>query len=420
MPPDAFSPTILVALIILCVSLIGYRSICLNRAAPGIPRQRAGHIGALVEQHPTTGEKLDSVRLRPVELAYIVRDGDMPHATVVLVFDLLHRAVKSLQDESQTVDLAPYERQLWGKVRDHAKRWIEERASPLIPEPRSGDIRLLVRQISGLYWLMMRSIKPFVSELLEDPRRIRRYFSVGGLLRLLADIGSAGYREALESELVRDMMVRGLLITSEARRQTVTYLVIGLVAGAIISLLLTIVLLHNAALAMSAWVLAALTAALLSLVFSLREFVPLYAELSDVVNHVQRGGWRIAVLRTLLRVFVAIAAVLLLVLASALVSLQVLLLKLVFACPVTFALGLSVGLILCWLALVSLALEAYRMKMHNQPSPLARELVRSTRGKLAGVSPLESFKSLLKNPRYDPEFSRVLAVYGIETLVILV
>jgi hypothetical protein len=344
----------------------------------------------------------------------------MPHATVVLVFDLLHRAVKSLQDESPAVALAPYERRLWGKVKDHARRWVGEKAAQVIPDPRSGDIRLFVRQISGLYWLIVRSIKPFVSEVLEDPRRIRRYFSVGGLLRLLADIGSAGYREALESELVADMMARGLLITSETRKHTVTYLVIGLVAGVVISLLLPIVLLHNAALAVSAWVLSALTAVVLSLVFSLREFVPLYTELSDVVNHVQRGGWRIAVLRTLLRVLAAFATALLVVLASALVSLQVLFLKLVFACPVTFALGLSVVLILCWLVLVTLALDAYRMKVHYQPSPLARELVRSTRGDLAGASPLESFKSLLMNPRYDPEFSRLLAIYGIETLVILV
>ncbi|HEY9870164.1 MAG TPA: hypothetical protein V6D08_13440 [Candidatus Obscuribacterales bacterium] len=423
MPPDAFSPTIFVALIILCVSLVAFRTVCLNRGAPGVLGQRTagkGDIGAVVEHHPLLGEHLDSVPLRPVELAYIVRDGDMPHATVVLVFDLLHRAVKSLQGESQAVALAPYERRLWDKVKAHATRWIEERASQVIPDPRSGDIRLLVRQISGLYWLIVRSIKPFVSEVLEDPRRIRRYFSVGGLLRLLADVGSAGYREALESELVADMMARGLLITSEARKQTVTYLLIGLVSGIIISLLLPIVLLHNAGLAVSAWVLSALTAVLLRLVFSLREFVPLYTELSDVVNHVQRGGWRIAVLRTLLRVFAVFATLLLVVLASALVSVQVLFLKLVFACPLTFALALSVVLILCWLALVTLALDAYRMKIHYQPSPLARELVRSTRGNLAGVSPLESFKGLLKNPRYDPEFSRLLAIYGIETLVILV
>src|SRR5262249_50795011 len=158
------------------------------------------------------------------ELSYLVREGYRSHATIVLAFDLLHRAVKSLQADSAGVSLAPYERQLFVKVKEFAKRWLEEKTTQLLPDPRSGDVRLLVRQVFGLYSLLVKSVRPFVSEMVEDPRRIRRYFTMAGLMRLLADLGSAGYREALETEMVAYLNARGLLMSEWARRRAAAFL----------------------------------------------------------------------------------------------------------------------------------------------------------------------------------------------------
>ena len=414
-----FNPILPVALALLAVSLFCYRWLCLRRLNSGTGALPGSQVQTSENEPTANGALVAEPHLRPAELAYLVREGDRSHATIVLAFDLLHRAVKSLKADSAGVSLAPYERRLFVKVKEFAKRWLEEKTTQFVPDPRSGDVRLLVRQVSGLYSLLVKSVRPFVSEMVEDPRRIRRYFTIAGLMRLLADLGSAGYREALETEMVAYMNVRGLLMSQWARRRAAAFLALGCAAGCVIFFAVVFFLVPNHNLSIAGFLTSVLVALGLRLVWGLSEFLPMYAELRDVASHIRRTGWRLMLLRFVLRFVGAVLYSLVAVVAVALLAVQILCLHLMLSAPVLDTGVLSLMLCAVWLLLLELAFDAYKMKLRSQPSVSALTLIADSRKRLSGVSPVEAFSRLLASSDYSPECSELLAIYGIETLFLL-
>jgi hypothetical protein len=61
------------------------------------------------------------------------------------------------------------------------------------------------------------------------------------------------------------------------------------------------------------------------------------------------------------------------------------------------------------------------VRLFNQqvPSSLGLSLIKDTRQKVGQLRPLDSFKEMLQNPDYDPTFTEVMAIYGLETLFFL-
>jgi hypothetical protein len=420
-----FNPTLPVVLALLAVSLFCYRTFCLRRLNSPAAGPEPGGIQAPISKADAAdgalvgARSLSESQLRPAELAYLIREGDRSHATIVLAFDLLHRAVKSLQSDSAAVSLAPYEMRLFVKVKEFAKRWLEEKTTHLVPDPRSGDVRLLVRQVSGLYSFLVKSVRPFVSEIIEDPRRIRRYFTIAGIMRLLADVGSAGYREALETEMVSDMKARGVLASEPARKRSAAYLAVGFVGGAVLAFVIVLLLVSNSNLAIAAFLTSSLVALGLRLVWGLGEFLPLYSELRDVASHIRRKGWRLTVLRLGLKFVGGVLYSLVAVVGLALFAMQILCLHLIFPEPLPETISLSLMLCGIWLLLLELAFDAHKIRLRSQPSLSALALIADSRLRLSGVSPVDTFRQLLTSPEYSPECSELLAIYGIETLFLL-
>jgi len=372
---------------------------------------------ASVSEAPAGGD--EAVTLRPAELAYLIRGGDMSHALIVLCFDLMHRAVKA-QGSEGGLTLAPYETRVWGNVKEIARRWVDDKVGAIIPDPRTQTAQELVRRVSGLYTFAVRTVRPFLKEVMADPRNLRRYFQPAGMLRLLADLGSAGYKESVQRELESELSARGLVADDALRLQGSDRL--NLLGAAGVLSILVIVLLVSCLpyWAVSIWIFSGLAAAAIRLALMLGEFVPFYRELSDVVDHVKRSGWRLAALRLALK---AAALVFFLVAGAALtvtLALTVAAQALVFLIPPEVALAAALAVTGAWLLCLQVFVDAWRLRVSRQPSLAATDAIASARRRLSRVSPFETFKELLVSPAYDPLFSELLALYGIETLWLLV
>jgi hypothetical protein len=68
---------------------------------------------------------------------------------------------------------------------------------------------------------------------------------------------------------------------------------------------------------------------------------------------------------------------------------------------------------------IQASLDWHILKTGNISSSRAQLIVKRTHERVAAASPLTTLKNMLTDPNYDPLFSEVLAIYGIETLWLL-
>lgn len=358
------------------------------------------------------GEPLD--RLRPAELAYMSRCGDMSHTMIVLVADLVHKTVKS---GGSLPELAPYEQRLKDVVVEGSRRYFENKVQALIPSPRSQSAAEVVRRLSLIYRFIVEKLRPFLSEAIADPRNLRRYFQPAGILRLLADIASAGYREPVAAALKADLFARGLIVRESgvARLRLVLALAaLAAVAGAVAAYAL-----FQPRLALFAILPGALSGVIVRLAFELKFLIPLYNELADVVGLLQRGGFRFRVVSLFTRAFSTLFLIWFAGLTLALLACQVALIHFALAMPAFEAVPVALTLTLTFAVAAGLVIECLRLEQGVALSERGLRLLAIERQALASVSPLASFRALLVTPAYDPEFSKLLAIYGIETLWLL-
>jgi hypothetical protein len=66
-----------------------------------------------------------------------------------------------------------------------------------------------------------------------------------------------------------------------------------------------------------------------------------------------------------------------------------------------------------------LVLDAWKLAGTEMPSRIADAYLRDVRHKLKNQRPLAVFKEVLLTTDYEPAFSEILAIYGIETLLLL-
>jgi hypothetical protein len=357
--------------------------------------------------------------LRPAELAYLAKGGDMSNVLAVLSFDLLHRAVKaSIGDESK-VELAPYEATAWQSAKKFVANWGTEQIDKVLPDFQKESFPAITKKISAIYRFFTKTFRAFAGEVLSDPRRIKRYISFAGVAKLVVDLGGAQYKEALKTEMELDLLARGLLVSNE--RLSGCALVMGLVAavGAIALITMLTAITPDIRLNLSYILMAAFNCLAVQGILFLRELVPLYSELKEVFAHLQRRSWRLSVLRQAVTVFSVASWLLLIFFCLFLLLMECFALKLTLAVTMQDSACILFALSLNILAVFLLIQDCLALKTHPYPSRLAQALVRLQYERFASVSPVETIRAALLSPEYDPGSSYILALYGIETLWLL-
>lgn len=356
--------------------------------------------------------------LAPCEIAYLLRGGDVTHTLVVMAVDLLQRKLKNTTDDGST--LAPYEQNMWEIVTRSVKEWAMQKTQETVLAGAKTPMQIS-RRVFFLYNFMRRSLKTVIGDTIQDPRRLKRYFAPSGLVRILADFTSAGYRQAFQNELRKDLLARGLLVSEETRLKVGKYFFLVAASGLVLSLI-PFFLLASLPLAQSIIsILSALTAAFLArLILSFRELLPLYQELAIVAEKAERSGWRFKLLKTVLNSVNIIfwLALIFSIFASIGIGFGFLLITGQTANIQSFM--YIFALTITYFVIFDFAFEGWKLHIEETPTPEAEKQLALLQKTFSNISPLESFRTVLSSDLYDPTFSQLLALYGIETLLVLI
>ncbi len=370
---------------------------------------------ALATTYSTT---TDSSTLKPAEIAYLVRSGDTTHALIVVAVDLIQRAVKSTPDTTFIEGLADYERNMWRVVRTSVTDWAKQKAQETIVGGSKNPIQL-IRRLAFLFNFVRDSLRTVVTDAIADPRRLKKYFSPNGVLRILADFTSAGYKQTFQEELRNSLLRRGLLVPTAIRHQVGRQFFIIGVIGVVASAVASFSFLPNIFVAFLAWSASLIAGCAGRIILSLRHMIPLYEELAVVADQVKRKSTRLAFVRVLLRSVNAILWIVLFFVVFNSCGLGLIFIKLIYpACGPSEVVAM-LALTVTHFAIADFVFNGIRLNMQECPSPQAEHRLELVRKELADTSPLDTFAKLLATGEYDPKFSKLLALYGVETLLIL-
>jgi hypothetical protein len=352
--------------------------------------------------------------LAPVEFAYLMRRGDTNHALAVLAVDLIQRAVKS-QTSSSKIRLAKYELRMWDFVKDSIKNWAQEKKDQLLLEGMKKDPVAYVRRMSGIYRFFRDNLATFVVQVTKDPRHLRKYFSFAGIFKLLADFSTAGYQQSFESELKNDLIERGLLVTEDRKLRAAQACFVTAVCG------LSVVLIAfcqplGFGICLSAFLATTIARAILFV----KELIPYYGDVLDLLGHIHRRNWRITLFKGIVgSVRIAFHTVSILTFAGGFLGIY--LFVHFFQSQLDVAQTYVLTLTLCILIRLCLdsAITGWQILLDEWPTNRGKLLAMQTRDRIKSASPLEEFISVLQTGDYDQTFSEMVALYGIETLFFL-
>jgi hypothetical protein len=354
-------------------------------------------------------------QLRPVEFAYLMRNGDGFHAMAVLVVDLVQRVVKSSMSSTQ-IPLADYEVAMWEVVKKSVTSWANEKKEGLMLESFKKDPTAYVRRWSGLYAFFRKSIKPFISGVTKDPRNLRRYFSFGGIFRLIADFSTAGYQQGFQQQLKQSLLARGFIVSAQRKETAAKAMTIVGALGLLFAAFFATFILNSFFL----FILAGLIAFFTRGVLLLKSMIPFYSDILNLFTHIERGGTRLRVIQaiamTLNNIFYGVGTLTFLVgmfclhlyLRTAGHAIDTLA---TYICAV----AMSGFLIVC----CEILLTGMRIKTEEWQTARGHRLAEKIRNKIRTASPLGEFKVVLQNTEYNETFSDVVGLYGIETLLFL-
>ena len=145
----------------------------------------------LAAMHVTLSRKAGTIAqmpsLRPAEIAYLTSQGNTSHTLTVLTVDVIQRCVKTGNPDQPPRDLAPYELEVWNKVRQFVQQKAEQKVAEVNPFSDTNPVNIL-RKLNAIKVFFTRTAARFIRDLIEDPRRIRKYFTVAGIARLVIDL----------------------------------------------------------------------------------------------------------------------------------------------------------------------------------------------------------------------------------------
>ncbi|HEY9717853.1 MAG TPA: hypothetical protein V6C69_10315 [Trichormus sp.] len=362
-------------------------------------------------------------RLRPAEIAYLARHGDRLQALLVLGADILQRVIKAQISDKPVPPQAEYERQALimakDQVSDWARNWAARKAGDLIPPDARKDPIGFAKGISRTYAFFAVTIRSFIASTLKDPWQIRNYISLPGVARLILSISVAGYQNALEDGIRAELLERGFLLPEKQRMQISKSLGVLQALGFATSLLVAGLCIHPLWLAAVAVVFAMVLAVCLHFTMAVRKLIPLYMELREIISSIGRGGFRLTIVRIALGLVTAICRI-----ASAAAFLAVggvIFLILHFLLHAANDVILMTYLLTLPLFLsLSTMMESWRFRDYDQPSAKAHAELELLRKKLAPLKVMDSIRNVLLSAEYDETFSQMLALYGVESLLMIV
>lgn len=360
-----------------------------------------------------------TVQLRPTELAYLLRDGDMAHTLIVLSADLVQRAVKDMHSVNPSA-LTPYEKQVWTSVQDFVKQWAEAKAGHLIPVNDIKNPAKWLPRINAIKRFFGETLKTFINDLIKDPRNIRKYFSIAGIGRLAVQLYASSVRGAVERELRAELMRMDMLVP-EARRKKGASLMLATIPVMVAAMFGAAFLIQGVnMLAFACFLIFGFfNAILLRLVWELPGFIPTYDEFARVAKELNRSGFRLNAVRAILRSAKLIVRVVTAALAAILIAIQCgIAAGFLHISPAQAVAVIGTCTAAGWVA-VSLALDWHSLTFHEHCTELGEAQIKAAKTALAKESPLQHLTQVFSNPDYDPTFSQLVAFYGIETLWLL-
>jgi len=256
------------------------------------------------------------------------------------------------------------------------------------------------------------------SDLAKDPKHLRRYFSVGGIVRLVADFFTAGYQDAMQAELTSSLTKKRLLVSADKCKQfSKIFIATGLTFAAI-SIAATIYFLPQN-LIVPIPIYAVLAALSVQLTIFLKDSIPLYPEFVKLLGHLEREDWRISAVRLILgclRVLAwatAVGTFMFMIVLS-----TTLLIFFIPGFPLDYVdlLATLAGVLLVCSSMIRFGLT---LQYEQVATSLGHRRLKEARKRISKISPLKSFWEMLKSESYDPQFSEIVAIYGIAPLIIL-
>ncbi|MBA4079460.1 MAG: hypothetical protein C0508_30810, partial [Cyanobacteria bacterium PR.023] len=267
-----------VELIVVCITLVVLRSFL---------------SGEHTKDNGSSGEHLD---LEPVEIAYLSRNGDTTFALSILVFDMLHKEVKSRLNNSgdslliatasssassSAVPALPaasasksyFETRLQEIIKSSLRNWGEKTIDAAGLNYKKDPIGF-IRRLPILYRFLSNALKGTAKEILNDPRQLSRYISKTGLMRILAQIGSSGLKQEFEVELQAELLAKGLLLEAKPRKKLATIYSVCFVIAQIIFVTLLLLAIPNHIHALIIFAASALTACTVKAAIGARSFIP--------------------------------------------------------------------------------------------------------------------------------------------------
>ncbi len=362
---------------------------------------------------------VDDERLRPAEIAYLSSNGDISHAMLVLGADLVQRALKAKLSDGNVPKLASYEMRMWDLAKETVSDWAQSRVDKHLPMDIKKDPVEYVRRVSKIYNFVVHTARQFVVKVLQDPRQIRRYFKMSAIATLIADFSTAGYKAAFEEEFRNDLRARGLIVPLMRKRSYAKYYSTAAVLGALVIAALIMIFIHPWTFAIGLIGMCLISAIILRFALLLLHSIPLYSEIAEVIEHLKRQSWRLKALRILIRLITVFTYTIVLVGFLALTGIALAILTFGFHHSHLTFLAIYMLLTLTFVVPVQMYIDSWRLKLEERPSVEGQRRLALIRHELASASPLDSFKEVLQTTEYVPTFSELLALYGIETLLIL-
>lgn len=361
--------------------------------------------------------------LRPAELAYLVREGDMTHTMMVMALDLIQRAVKSSTATNTSENLAPYEMAVWQRVKSQVCGWAEKKVNEVNPLATVNPAEVM-RRLNAIKVFFTTTVGRFLQDVIRDPKRIKGYFTLSGILRVVADLTKAGYGAIIEQDMRNTLLSRGLIVEESRRTRGGSFSLA--VAGVSFVLMIAACLLLQTltessiyATFMAACMGSFFCAVVLRALLMVPQFVPFYEEISLVLSEASRSSWQVVVLRTVFGLARVIAwsffafTILVILGSAALVFLFAL------HADVTGALFALFAATTWWMAFMQLLIDAHGLMLRENKTLRGERQLEKAKRDIRHATALGTLKDVFANPDYDPTFSNLVAVYGVETIWLL-
>lgn len=357
--------------------------------------------------------------LPAVELAYLCRKGDAGFALIVLVFDLVLREIKAEQITTGTqLIVSPYEDSLKSLVKRTVTDWGTRKVEEVLKvDPR--DKIAVLRKLPLLAKLIKSGLSDTIKEIIKDPKNLRKYISVQGLMRIAAEIGASGYKQQLAADIHNELLKRGLLLEDQVRKQKAKMLLAIFIVSELVfaSLLLTTgESPTNTAIILVFSIMAALLAKLC--IFA-REFIPFYSDLKAVLVHVPRLNLRVRVLAFVINAISTIASALSIIVLLTFFTAACLTMTLTSTLTSTHSYLVLTAQMLAQAKAIDYIFESYNLYLNDCPSTEGETIVTQAKRHYRNFTTLDVLRSTLANPSYDPVLTYLLAIYGLETLLFL-